>query len=623
MKKILTFAAAAVLGLCATGCYDDSELTTRVDVLESKVSELETLCKNMNTDISKLKTIMEQYENAVTIISVNEKENGYEIVFSDGKIVTITNGAKGEKGDKGETGKKGETGDKGETGEKGDKGDPGQTPVIGVKNEDGILYWTVNGEYLLDENGAKVSVAAPVTPQFKYVEAEETWYISLDGQEWKALSGKMDHCYLFQGVQDLDDKVVFTLQDGSTIEIPKAKPFAFTLESSNASTGSGNTVEIPYTLTGADETTVVDCLASGNIVARVDAAKSVIAITAPATAETGKVVVFATRADRSIVRVINFVGCEFTVSANEFNAAPAGETITFTVTTDLEKDGYKVILPSDCDWISNLQTKAARTDEFTFDVAATSEAEAREAVLKIQTSTGIEMGKFPVKQAAGAVMVDKAGCKALKLNQDKTFKKDQYLFDNEWTIQFGKYRAYIGGDPDKDSGHGYQCFEISEEGHDYAKPAMFTIDAGKSIKLAQFRAYHYYQFRDQDPLTYDIYAFVGEGTPTGDEELGKDWVKIGSMDNIWVYKKYCQGALKNGDYFEYLAKGDKITVDNAKAVSARYYRFAMTGNGYVWFGIKSAETGITVNKNVGGWGGEWQRAAWLTLSEISLYEFNY
>ena len=95
------------------------------------------------------------------------------------------------------------------------------------------------------------------------------------------------------------------------------------------------------------------------------------------------------------------------------------------------------------------------------------------------------------------------------------------------------------------------------------------------------------------------------------------------MDNIWVYKKYCQGALKDGDYFEYLAKGDKITVDNAKAVSARYYRFSMTGNGYVWFGIKSAETGITVNKNVGGWGGEWQRAAWLTLSEISLYEFNY
>lgn len=98
MKKILTFAAAAVLGLCATGCYDDSELTTRVDVLESKVSELETLCKNMNTDISKLKTIMEQYENAVTIISVNEKENGYEIVFSNGKIVTITNGVKGEIG---------------------------------------------------------------------------------------------------------------------------------------------------------------------------------------------------------------------------------------------------------------------------------------------------------------------------------------------------------------------------------------------------------------------------------------------------------------------------------------------------------------------------------------------
>lgn len=196
MKKILTFAAAAILGLMATGCYDDSELKTRVDVLETKVSDLEALCKTMNNDVSELKTVMDKYKDAVTVMSVTKTENGYEIVFSDGTIATITNGEKGEKGDKGDTGKKGDTGEKGETGEKGDKGDPGQSPVIGVVNEDGVLYWTVNGEYLLDDKGNKVSVAAPVTPQFKYVAEEETWYISLDGSEWKALSGKIDHCYL-------------------------------------------------------------------------------------------------------------------------------------------------------------------------------------------------------------------------------------------------------------------------------------------------------------------------------------------------------------------------------------------------------------------------------------------
>ncbi len=623
MKKILTIAAAAMLGLLATGCYDDSALTERVDVLETKVSDLEALCKTMNNDVSELKTVMDKYKDAVTIMSVTKTENGYEIVFSDGTIATITNGEKGEKGDKGETGKKGDTGEKGETGEKGDKGDPGQSPVIGVVNEDGILYWTVNGEYLLDDKGNKVSVAAPVTPQFKYVAEEETWYISLDGSEWKALSGKIDHCYLFNDVKEEEDKVVFTLQDGSTIEIPKEKPFAFTLSESTSIVASGNTVEIPYTLTGGDETTIVDCIATGNISAFVNTKKNVVVITAPATAESGKVVVFATRADKSIVRVINFVGCSFTVSANEIKAAPAGETINFSVTTDLEKDGYIISVPADCNWISNLQTRAAHTDEYTLDVAATSEAETREAIISIATNTGVHITDFKISQEAGARLVDKSLCKAVKLNVDKEFKNADVLFDGAWTIQFGKYHAYTNGDPGKDPVYGYKCFEISETGHDYAKPAMFTIDAGKEVKLAQFRTYHYYQYRDQDPLTYDIYAFVGEGTPTGDEALGTDWVKIGSINNIWAYKQYCTGALQTGDYFEYLAEGDKITVDNPTAVTARYYRFAMTGNGYVWFGIKSAETGITVNKNVGGWGGEWQRAAWLTLSEISLYEFTY
>lgn len=141
----------------------------------------------------------------------------------------------------------------------------------------------------------------------------------------------------FKDVKEEDGKVVFTLQDGSTIEIPKEKPFAFTLSESKAIVASGSTVEIPYTLTGGDETTIVDCIATGNISAFVNTEKKVVVITAPATAESGKVVVFATRADKSIVRVINFVGCSFTVSANEIKAAPAGETIKFSVTTDLEK----------------------------------------------------------------------------------------------------------------------------------------------------------------------------------------------------------------------------------------------------------------------------------------------
>ena len=557
MKKFLTFAAATMLGMMATGCYDDSELTTRVDVLETKVSNLEALCKTMNSNVTELKTVMDKYKDAVSVMSVTKTETGYEIVFSDGTTTTITNGEKGERGDKGETGKKGDTGEKGETGDKGDKGDPGQTPVIGVVNEDGILYWTVNGEYLLDDKGNKVSVAAPVTPQFKYVAEEETWYISLDGNEWKALSGKMDHCYLFKNVTETEESVTFELQDGSTIVIPKTKAFAFTLAESKAVVASGNTVEIPYTLTGADESTVVDCIATGNITASVNTEKKVIVITAPASAETGKVVVFATRADKSIVRVINFVGCEFTVSSDAITAKPAGETISFKVTTDLEKDGYKVVLPADCDWISNVVTKAAHVDEYSMDVAANAGTASRSAQVSLQTKTGVEIAKITVAQEAGAKLVDKAGCKVISLanNDQQTIAGASHLFDGGWCCKWGNYHAYLNGDPTQKDlgsyGNANMAINASIPARDDAN-ISFTIDAGKEVSLAKFTAYYYYMYHANDPIRFEVYAYTGSDMPNGDWTA--DWVKLGSVDASDGYAcerrelhcaegKICQGSL--------------------------------------------------------------------------------
>ncbi len=605
MKKILTFAAAAMLGLMATGCYDDSELKTRVDVLETKVSDLEALCKTMNNDVSELKTVMDKYKDAVTVMSVTATDNGYEIVFSDGTIATITNGEKGEKGDKGETGKKGDTGEIGPQGPTGDKGADAQTPVIGVKNEDGILYWTINGEYLLDDKGNKVSVAAPVTPQFKYVAEEETWYISLDGSEWKALSGKMDHCYLFKDVKEEDGKVVFTLQDGSTIEIPKEKPFAFTLSENKAVVGSGNTVEIPYTLTGEDETTIVDCIATGNITAIVNTEKKVIAITAPANVETGKVVVFATRGDKSIVRVINFVGCNFTIFANEITAKATGETITFKVTTDLEKDGYKVVIPADCKWISNVQTRALREDEISLDVAASLEAETRTAVLSLQTVAGVQITSLTIKQDAGLALVDKTNCKVITLDTDNQhYQNPETLFDGCWSC--GKYQsflAYPNGDDTQASPYKYKAFgaEASEG------PDSFTIDAGKEIVLGKFVTYLYRGYRDHDPLSWEIYRYDGEGAPAQSGEWDK-WTKIGSCDVTGVYTNEIKGKIKAGDPFARAKDGEPINV--AKDKAARYYRYKMTNNGYTVYKAEFAQW----------WSG---RTHWFNILEVSLYEYTY
>lgn len=618
MKKILTFAAAAMLGLMATGCYDDSELTSRVDVLETKVSDLEALCKTMNTDVSDLKTIMEQYKNAVTVMSVTETENGYEIIFSDGKTATITNGAKGEKGDKGETGKTGEKGDKGETGDKGDTGADAVAPVIGVVNEDGILYWTINGEYLLDDKGNKVSVAAPVTPQFKYVADEETWYISLDGDDWKPLSGKMDHCYLFKDVQDGDDKVVFTLQDGSTIEIPKEQPFSFTVSLTSAFAGVGSSTEIPYTISGADESTIVDCIATGNISAKIDSEKKVIVITASAV-ENGKVVVFATRSDKSIVRVINVAAGEFTLSSDDLKAMAAGETLSFTVTTDLEKDGYVISIPSDCDWISNLQTKTARTDEYTVEVASSTETAARTVSLVISSSNGVKITELKISQDAGAALVDKTNCKVISLanNDQQSISGTSNLFDGAWCCRWFNYHAYVNGDPSQKDMGGYAAANMSISASIAAADdanISFTIDAGKELSLAKFTAYYYYAYHANDPIKFKVYAYTGSDTPNGD--WTSEWVELGSVDASDAYAECSK--LTAGDYCPRLANGESFTVLKENSVKARYYRFKMTANGYRIFGMLAGKDGLDYDN-----GNCWQRGGWFTLSEASLYEFTY
>lgn len=58
MKKLLAFAALfAVVAL--TSCkYDDDDLLNSVHGLENRVAKLEELCKQMNTNISSLQTIV-------------------------------------------------------------------------------------------------------------------------------------------------------------------------------------------------------------------------------------------------------------------------------------------------------------------------------------------------------------------------------------------------------------------------------------------------------------------------------------------------------------------------------------------------------------------------------------
>ena len=217
MKKLLAFAALfAVVAL--TSCkYDDDDLWNSVHGLENRVAKLEELCKQMNTNISSLQTIVTALQNNVYVTGTTPfmqdgKEIGYTITFSKGNPITIYHGKDGQ------------------------DGEDGITPTISVKKDtDGVYYWTLNGEFIVVDGG-KIQAEGTngtngTTPQFKI--ENDYWFVSYDnGANWTQL-GKatgedgVGGDSMFSGVdyETSTDYVIFTLSNGTQIKLPTWSAF--------------------------------------------------------------------------------------------------------------------------------------------------------------------------------------------------------------------------------------------------------------------------------------------------------------------------------------------------------------------------------------------------------------
>ncbi len=278
MKKLHLLLLSVTLCLFSA-CHND--IWDAIDGLDSRVTKLEELCKEMNTNITSLQTIVDvlQSNDFITDVVEIKKDGeviGYTITFGKHDPITIYHG---------QDGKDGADGKDGQDGQNGTDGKDGSTPVIGVAQDtDGVYYWTLNGEWLLDDNGNKLPVSGKdgqngtngsngqdgadgkdgqdgedgkdgvdgqdgkdgITPQLKIEEGY--WYISYDnGATWTQLGkatgedgkdgqngadgkdgqngadGKdgQDGDSMFQSVTQDENYVYFTLADGTVIKIAK------------------------------------------------------------------------------------------------------------------------------------------------------------------------------------------------------------------------------------------------------------------------------------------------------------------------------------------------------------------------------------------------------------------
>ena len=381
MKKLLSLVFCGLLLFGCSDKYDDSALRNDLNDLENRVTKLEELCTQMNTNISSLQKIVDALQDNLSISKVEQISDGYIIHFSDGSTATIKNGK-----------------------------NSGDAPIIGVKKDtDGIYYWTLNGEWLTDDAGDKIkaegmdgengndgtdgeNVQDGITPQLKIENGR--WMLSMDnGKTWTDIgqatgadgqdgadgtNGK-DGDSFFQSVTEDDNNVYFTLIDGTVITIPKGdnSQFAIAFDTTDiAILNGGESKTISYTITDATENTVVKAIAQDGWKVKVNATstdKGTITITAPDPIVESEILVFAN--DGSYRTVMASFYChekqvlDINIADNSINVLPAGGTQEIKLTTNLD---YTVEIPDNArSWLSLApETRALREDTIVFEVAA-------------------------------------------------------------------------------------------------------------------------------------------------------------------------------------------------------------------------------------------------------------
>mgnify|MGYP003225539434 FL=1 len=186
------------------------------------------------------------------------------------------------------------------------------------------------------------------------------------------------------------------MNDDSTITIPKATA-SETLDIVFGNTDSINvlpnkTYEIEYTITGADENTLIEVVAQDLYKASVsptDYQSGKIIVTTPS-ADLGasRVLVFVSKGTNTIMRILNFVESVILVSTNTVEIAAEGETVQVEVETNVT---YSVEIPeADQTWLSIAETRAATHKEtLTFTAQANPNTTYRYSTVNLKDDSGL------------------------------------------------------------------------------------------------------------------------------------------------------------------------------------------------------------------------------------------
>ena len=393
MKRLLIIASVLLASLGAlTSCqYDDGPINDRLDKVEQSVKDLQKVVDGMNTQISSLQAIVETLQGRDQIVDFKKLPDGFEVTFQKQGTFKIVNGSKGLDGKDGQN------------------GTDGHSPVIGVKEEGGQYYWTLDGEFMLVD-GQKIAATAHIsTPMVRVNPDNNMLEISFNnGGNWEVM-GPAGESSIIKDATEKENEVTFVLADGSSIVIPKSpvQSFYINLPSTDVIIAPDETAYVDFEVVGADTGTKVRAHGTKGFVAELTKYNTntySLKITAPATLDGEIYLIAAKENGENRMCILNFEEGVFNVDFKGntpqgfYKLDAAAGTIEIPVTTNM---GVKIDwMNRKYDWFREVpQTKAVITKVLKFEYDENKSAtDPRPVEFQILSEDGTHKKKIQILQ---------------------------------------------------------------------------------------------------------------------------------------------------------------------------------------------------------------------------------
>ena len=331
-----------------------------LDETHAKLAALQELVDNVNQNLTSLQQIVAELDDSHTVSAVSPVgEDGYDLSFRDGNVIRISFGKDGV-----------------------------VHPVGVTLGDDGLYYWTVDGEIMKDAEGNLVRASATdgedaIAPELKAT--EEGWMISLDGGETFTLlttDAEMAGVGVFKNAYVDPDMVRLVQWNEDTLKIARYVPVHVSFNGQPRDTvviAGGERLQIPFEVLVEGDTEEALVVTSGTdgfyfseVKMDAETGTGVVTVTAPAEFTEGYTFLTATCDGASALKMIVFQP-RIVTPADPVVFVPVG------------KDGGSVAFDYDANFEYTVTSAAGSWAK------AVPDPEAKQVVFQVEPNTGWEI----------------------------------------------------------------------------------------------------------------------------------------------------------------------------------------------------------------------------------------